>query len=186
MRLYETTFILGPQADEATFDRQVKAISDLIERNQGKIVKEHRVGIRRLAYPIQKYTQGYYTRIIFEGNNSLLTELERFYKLEEPYIRFLTVIFEGDPEVDYERQFGHFRGGRGDRGPHGSDRRDRHRDQRPPRDHDRKRVEEKPAEAVKETPAATVAAPESDAAPKSEPAVEPEKEHKSDEPKTDE
>ncbi|MBN2227550.1 MAG: 30S ribosomal protein S6, partial [candidate division Zixibacteria bacterium] len=115
MRLYETTFILGPQADEATFDRQIKAISDLIERNQGKIVKEQRTGIRRLAYPIRKFTQGYYTRFIFEGNNTLLNELERFYKLEEPYIRFLTVVFEGDPEVDYESRFGHFRGGRGGR-----------------------------------------------------------------------
>ena len=148
MRLYETTFILGPQADEATFDRQIKAISDLIERNQGKIVKENRTGIRRLAYPIQKFTQGYYTRFIFEGNSTLLNELERFYKLEEPYIRFLTVVFEGDPEVDYERQFGHFRGGRGGR-PFDSDSRDRHRDHRPS-DRGGRPVHDKPAESKPE------------------------------------
>jgi len=97
MRIYESTFILSPQADDAAFDQQIKAITDLIGNNDGKIIQEDRWGIRRLAYPIQKFTQGYYTRLVFEGNNKVLTELERFYKLEEPYIRYLTVLFEGEP-----------------------------------------------------------------------------------------
>ena len=96
MRIYESTFILSPQADDAAFDRQINAITDLIERNDGKTIKEDRWGIRRLAFPIKKYTQGYYTRLVFEANNKVLTELERFYKLEESYIRYLTVLFEGD------------------------------------------------------------------------------------------
>jgi small subunit ribosomal protein S6 len=98
MRIYESTFILSPQADDAAFDRQIKAITDLIERNNGKTVKEDRWGVRRLAFPIKKFTQGFYTRIIFEGNSQVLSELERFYKLEEPYIRYLTVLFEGSLE----------------------------------------------------------------------------------------
>jgi len=97
MRTYESTFILSPQADDAAFDQQIKAITDLIGNNDGKIIKEDRWGIRRMAYPIKKFTQGFYTRLVFEGNSKLLTELERFYKLEEPYIRYLTIIFEGDP-----------------------------------------------------------------------------------------
>lgn len=95
MRLYETTFILGPQADEATFDRQINAVSDVIKRYNGKVFDEDRIGIRRLAYPIRKYTQGYYTRLIFTGDNSVLSELDRLYRLEEAYIRYLTVVFEG-------------------------------------------------------------------------------------------
>jgi len=95
MRVYETTFILSPQADDAAFDRQIKAVSELITRYKGKVLEEDRWGIRRLAYAIRKFTQGYYTRIIFEGNNTLLHELDRFYRLEEPYIRDLTVSFEG-------------------------------------------------------------------------------------------
>ncbi|UCD17020.1 MAG: 30S ribosomal protein S6 [Candidatus Zixiibacteriota bacterium] len=109
MRVYETTFILGPQADEATFDRQVKAISDLIHRYDGKVIKEQRTGIRRLAYPIRKFTQGYFTRMLFEGNKNVLTELERFYKLEEPYIRFLTVAFGGNVEDAMNDSVGRFR-----------------------------------------------------------------------------
>jgi small subunit ribosomal protein S6 len=96
MRVYETTFILSPQADDAAFDRQIKAVSELITRYNGKVLEEDRWGIRRLAYAIKKFTQGYYTRIVFEGDNTLLKELDRFYRLEEPYIRNLTVGFEGE------------------------------------------------------------------------------------------
>lgn len=103
MRLYETTFILNPQADDATFDRQIKAVSDVISRYQGKVLREHRWGIRRLSYPIKRCTQGFYTRLIFEGSQTVLSELERFYKIEEPYIRYLTVVFEGNIDEELER-----------------------------------------------------------------------------------
>lgn len=103
MRTYESTFILSPQADDAAFDQQIKAITDLIGNNDGKIIQEDRWGVRRMAFPIQKFTQGYYTRLVFEGTNKVLSELERFYKLEEPYIRYLTVVCEGDP---HEKIFG--------------------------------------------------------------------------------
>lgn len=98
MNLYETTFILNPQADDATLDRQVKAISDLISSNGGKVVHEDRMGTRRLAYEIQGLTQGYYTSVYFEGAGDLPKVLDRHYRLEEPYIRHLTLVFEGDIE----------------------------------------------------------------------------------------
>lgn len=114
MRLYETTFILNPQADDATFDRQIKAVSDVISRYQGKVLRENRWGIRRLSYPIRRCTQGFYTRLIFEGNPTVLSELERFYKIEEPYIRYLTVVFEGNIDEELER-------GRSEDGPETTD-----------------------------------------------------------------
>jgi len=95
MRIYESTFILSPQSDDAAFDRQIKAILDLIARNQGNVLHEDRWGIRRLAYPIKKFTQGFYTRIVFEGTNEILQAMERHFHLEEPYIRYLTVAYEG-------------------------------------------------------------------------------------------
>jgi small subunit ribosomal protein S6 len=106
MRLYETTFILSPQADDVTFDRQIKAVSDVIRRYDGQVLREHRWGIRRLAYPIRRFTQGYYARIIFDGNQKALSELERFFKIEEPYIRYLTVVYEGNLEKEPEREIG--------------------------------------------------------------------------------
>jgi len=97
MRVYETTFILSPQADDASFDRQIRSVTGLIEKYNGTVLKEDRWGIRRLAYPIKKFTQGFYTRLVFEATNNLLGDLDRFYRLEEAYIRYLTVSYEGKP-----------------------------------------------------------------------------------------
>jgi len=99
MRIYETTFILSPQADDAAFDRQIKSVTDLITRYEGKVLAEDRWGVRRLSYPIKKFTQGYYTRLVYEGNGAVLTELDRFFRIEESYIRYLTVVFEGQLEM---------------------------------------------------------------------------------------
>jgi small subunit ribosomal protein S6 len=103
MRIYESTFILSPQADDVAFDRQIKAVTDLIHRYEGKVLQADRWGIRRLAYPIKKFTQGYYARVIFEASQTVLNELERLYRIEEPYIRNLTVRFEG--KLDREKAF---------------------------------------------------------------------------------
>lgn len=104
MRLYETTFIINPQSDDASIDRQVRAVADLITGNGGKIVFEDRVGTRRLAYEIRGLNQGYYANMIFEAPASVLPILDRHYRLEEPYIRYLTTLFEGDVEAIKERR----------------------------------------------------------------------------------
>lgn len=104
VRLYETTFVLNPQADEAALDNQVKAIGTIITSNGGKIVAEDRMGTRRLAYEINGMMQGYYSSFLFESEPQVLPMLERHYKLEDPYVRHLTILFEGDPEIVRERQ----------------------------------------------------------------------------------
>ena len=96
MRLYETTFIVNPQSDDAAIDRQVSAVSELIKSNEGEIVREERMGTRRLAYAIAGLTQGFYASVIFKAPTSVLPILERHYKLEEPYIRYLTIKYERD------------------------------------------------------------------------------------------
>ena len=96
MRIYETTFIVNPQMEEATIDRQVKAIAEIITQNGGKIIQENHLGTRRLAYEIMGLTQGFYGGFIFESANEALTPLDRHYKLNEEYLRHLTVRFEGD------------------------------------------------------------------------------------------
>jgi small subunit ribosomal protein S6 len=96
MRIYETTFIVNPQMEEATIDRQVKAVAEIITRNGGKIIQENHLGTRRLAYEIKGLTQGFYGGFIFESANAALAPLDRHYKLNEAYLRHLTVCFEGD------------------------------------------------------------------------------------------
>jgi len=101
LRRYETTFIVNPQADDAAIDRQVEAVVDLIKSDGGNILHEQRIGTRRLAYPIAGLVQGFYASILFEADSNVLTLLERLYKLEEPYIRYLTIRYDGKlPEAE--------------------------------------------------------------------------------------
>jgi len=137
LNLYETTFIVNPQAEESAIDEQVRAIGKVITDNGGKIVREERIGTRRFAYLVGKLTQGYYATFLYEAEPPVLPVLERFLKLGESYIRHLTIRFEGDPtksfsertqslfevesrrepEEDDRRGFrGSERGGRGGRG----------------------------------------------------------------------
>lgn len=100
MRIYETTFIVNPQTDDATIDRQVQTVVDLITKGGGKILREDRMGTRRMAYPIAGLIQGHYASYIYEAPTTVLPELDRLFKLEEAYIRNLTIIFEGDPTAE--------------------------------------------------------------------------------------
>ncbi|HUV30769.1 MAG TPA: 30S ribosomal protein S6 [Acidobacteriota bacterium] len=103
MKTYETTFIINPQVDDATIDRQVKAVLDIITGNGGTILRQNRMGTRRLAYEIKGLTQGYYADVVFEGSPEVLSLLTRHYRLEEPYVRYLTILFEGSLTEEGER-----------------------------------------------------------------------------------
>lgn len=97
MKLYETCFIVNPQTDDTAIERHVKSVVDLITSRGGKIVYEDRMGTRRMIYPIEGLTQGYYTSLIFEGPPTLNAELDRHYRLEDAYIRNITILYDGDP-----------------------------------------------------------------------------------------
>ncbi len=99
MGTYDTTFIVNPQTDDATIDRGVRSVFDLITNNGGKIIHEDRMGTRRLAYPIGGLTQGYYTTLVFEGPSRILPALDRHFKLGEVFVRHLTIQYEGDVEA---------------------------------------------------------------------------------------
>jgi len=167
VRTYETTFIVNPQSDDATIDRQVSAVTDIITGNGGEIVREERMGTRRLAYPIAGLTQGFFATIYFKSTPAVLPLLDRHYKLEEPYVRYLTIIFEADFEAldkaREEQRAGRFGGQRSDRGG------PRRRDDGPSRDSRRdaparpavkaeEKAEEKEAPVKAEEPAAEAAA----------------------------
>ncbi len=92
MPLYDCTFILNPQLEEAALDGCIKKARDLIDGNGGRVVNENRIGMRRLAYEIKKLSQGYYISLVFEGGGRTVGELERQLRLEEGCLRFLTCL----------------------------------------------------------------------------------------------
>ncbi len=94
MPIYDTTVILSPQLEEKGIDGRIKEIAGRIVENGGKIIRENRMGMRRLAYEIQKISQGYYVIFIYEGNGDLVKELERKFRLDESCLRFLTCLYQ--------------------------------------------------------------------------------------------
>ena len=62
----------------------------VITENGGQIISEEDWGLRKLAYPIQKKTTGFYYLIEFEGEGDLIEKLETQYRRDERVIRFLT------------------------------------------------------------------------------------------------
>ena len=90
MNNYETVFIVTPVLSEA----QVKEVADkfqgIITENGGQIVNGENWGLKKLAYPIQKKTTGFYFLVEFEAEGQLIEKLETNYRRDERIIRFLT------------------------------------------------------------------------------------------------
>ena len=63
---------------------------DLIKENGGEVVYEQDWGLKKLAYPIQKKTTGFYHLIEFKAEPAFIAKLETQYRRDERIIRFLT------------------------------------------------------------------------------------------------
>ena len=88
---YETVFILTPVLSETQMKEAVDKYVKLIKSNGGKIIHEENWGLRKLAYPIQKKSTGFYYLVQFEAEGELIENLELNFRRDETVIRFLTV-----------------------------------------------------------------------------------------------
>ena len=88
---YETVFILTPVLSEDQTKEAVTKFKDLVKKGRGKIRHEESWGMRKLAYPIQKKSSGFYHLIEFESEPAFVDKLETEYRRDERVIRFLTV-----------------------------------------------------------------------------------------------
>lgn len=87
---YETVFILTPVLSDDQTKEAVKKFKDLLTAGDGKVRHEENWGMRKLAYPIQKKSTGFYHLIEFESEPTLVAKLETEYRRDERVIRFLT------------------------------------------------------------------------------------------------
>ncbi len=91
---YETVFILTPVLSEDQAKEAVSKFKDLLKEGNGKVRHEENWGMRKLAYPIQKKSSGFYHLIEFESDPSFIAKLETEYRRDERVIRFLTVAMD--------------------------------------------------------------------------------------------
>ncbi|RUM57887.1 MAG: 30S ribosomal protein S6 [Nautilia sp.] len=96
---YEVLFVLRPTLTEEEIAKQIETINGVITNNGGEIVAVDKVGMRDLAYEIQKNKRGYYTITYFKAPTSAIKEIERNLRINEDVIRFLTVKYETKKEI---------------------------------------------------------------------------------------
>ena len=87
---YETVFIATPVLSENQMKEAVQKFKKVITDNEGEIIHEENWGLKKLAYPIQKKSTGFYYLIEFRGPGELIEKLEVQYRRDERIIRFLT------------------------------------------------------------------------------------------------
>jgi small subunit ribosomal protein S6 len=91
---YETVFITTPVLSESQMKETVDKFKKILTGNGAKIVHEENWGLRKLAYPIQKKSTGFYYLIQFQAEGTLIPGLETEFKRDERIIRFLTVALD--------------------------------------------------------------------------------------------
>lgn len=90
MNKYESVIIINPVVEEEGIKDLIKKFTDLINTD-GKLESVNELGRRKLAYEVKKNTEGYYIIFTFEANPTLITELERNYRIMDEVIKFIVI-----------------------------------------------------------------------------------------------
>ncbi len=90
LRQYETVFIVTPVLSESQMKEAVSKFRKFLTDGGAEIVHSENWGLKKLAYPIQKKTTGFYTLLEFKAEPELIEKLEIEYRRDERIIRFMT------------------------------------------------------------------------------------------------
>ena len=90
MKHYETVFILTPVLSDVQMKEAVEKFKAILVAEGAEIVNEENWGLRKLAYPIQKKSTGFYQLLEFNADPSVIAKLEINFRRDERIIRFLT------------------------------------------------------------------------------------------------
>jgi len=99
MRNYENLVIVKPTLTAEEIQASVKAIEEVITSNGGEIIATSPMGMRKLAYPIEKNERGFYHVIYSSIAPSAITEIERRFRINEELLRFVTIKYDTNREI---------------------------------------------------------------------------------------
>ncbi|MBY4797788.1 30S ribosomal protein S6 [Collinsella sp. AGMB00827] len=91
MKAYELLFFVDPSLDPETRLAVMKRIDTTITEGNGKVDNVDEWGKRRLAYEINKLTEGDYTLINFHADSSTIAELDRVLRITDAVVRHMIV-----------------------------------------------------------------------------------------------
>lgn len=101
---YETVYIVKGDMAEDGLKKLNDRIGEVLSRKGGKIVGLNDLGVKALAYRIERQTKGRYFELKFEGGGEAVDELEKNLRLSEECLRFLTVRLQPQRETEGERR----------------------------------------------------------------------------------
>ena len=90
MQKYESMVVISTKQDEEAIKGLVEKFSSLISAN-GTLVSVDEWGKRKLAYMINKETEGYYVLYTFESNAAFPAELSRRLRITEGLLRSMII-----------------------------------------------------------------------------------------------
>jgi len=94
MKNYETVFILNPVLSEDQAKDTVEKFAKVLTNTKANIVNVEKWGLKKLAYPIQHKSTGFYNMIEFEAENNAVAVLETEFRRDESVMRFLTTALD--------------------------------------------------------------------------------------------
>ena len=87
---YETVFILTPVLSDVQMKEAVEKFKAILTESGATITNEENWGLRKLAYPIQKKSTGFYSLLQFDAEPSVIANLELQFRRDERVLRFLS------------------------------------------------------------------------------------------------
>jgi small subunit ribosomal protein S6 len=91
LRIYEELFIVRPDVTDEEIDPFIEQLTTVITSKGGKVDKTDKWGVRKLAYRIEKRSEGYYVLIQFTAGPEIVRELERRLRVADMVMKFITV-----------------------------------------------------------------------------------------------
>jgi len=94
MRDYELVMVVSPEVGEEGFPATVERVNQVIQGQGGEVKNVDPWGRRRLAYPIKRFTEGFYVVTHFSSEPQAVRALESNLGLAEDVLRHLVVKLE--------------------------------------------------------------------------------------------
>lgn len=89
MRKYEMLYILSTELADEARDNIISKFESVVKENGGSVEKVDKWGVKKLVYPINYKTEGYYVLMTFESDVNLITELKRVAGITDGILRRL-------------------------------------------------------------------------------------------------
>jgi small subunit ribosomal protein S6 len=104
MRRYESIVIIDPDLSAENREPFVEKVKDVITQQGGYLAFVDEWGEKKLAYEIKKKERGYYVRFDLCGNGALVDEMERFFRIDDRVMKYMTVLLEKQADIETIKQ----------------------------------------------------------------------------------